>query len=73
MKILILIQKLYFGSITFQFMYANMAEQSCDRMIPANKDSRIAAHMPGKLKENILIQLIFRPRNFRSSCPEALY
>ena len=71
MKILILIQKLYFSSITFQFIYANMAEQSCDRMIPVN--SRIAVHMPGKLKENILIQLIFRPHNFRSSCPEALY
>ena len=73
MKILILIQKLYFSSITFQFIYANMAEQSCDRMIPLNKDSRIAVHMPGKLKENILIQLIFRLHNFRSSCSEALY
>ena len=51
-----------------------MAEQPCDRMISANKDSRIAAHMSSNLKENILIQLIFRPRNFRSSCrQEALY
>ena len=51
-----------------------MAEQPCDRMISANKDSRIAAHMSSNLKENILIQLIFRRRNFRSSCrQEALY
>ena len=36
-----------------------MAEQPFDRMISANKDSRIAAHMSSSLKENILIQLIF--------------
>ena len=50
------IQKLYFPSITFQYMYTEMTEQSRDHMIPADRNSKIAAHVSCKLKENFFKQ-----------------
>ena len=47
---------LYFPSITFQYIYTEMTEQSRDHMIPTDRNSKIAAHVSCKLKENFVKQ-----------------